>query len=86
MQYSVRVKPNHPTGMRRRGGFVFTKTPVTLGHKDMTDEIKSDPWLIVTEAKGDEKKDETKEASAEQDEGGGVKEGKKSLLDKMMGK
>ena len=55
MNYLVRVKPKHPTGVRRRGGQTFGLEPVIVSGKDMTDEIRNDPWLTVTEAKGEPK-------------------------------
>ena len=83
MDYSVRVKPGHPTGVRRRGGQVFGLKPTTISAKEMTKEIREDPWLIATEAKGETKPDDVKKADAGETAAG--KEGKKSLLDRVMG-
>lgn len=47
--YDVRVKPGHPTGAYRRAGLVFSvHDAVRLD--EVPDEIRTDPWLIVTEA------------------------------------
>lgn len=46
----VLVKRGHPTGTYRRGGFVFSvETPVDLRNRDVTDEIRNDPWLVCSE-------------------------------------
>ncbi len=54
--FEVKVKPGHPTGIRNRDGKTFTANGVVRLRK-VSDAIKNDPWLIVTEAE-DEKKQE----------------------------
>ena len=47
MNYLVRVKPGHPTGVRRRSGQTFTAVPVEV--ESITDEMRADPWLQIVE-------------------------------------
>jgi hypothetical protein len=51
MDYNVRVKANHPTGVRHRGGMTFTTEPTRISLKQLTPAITKDPWLIIEEAK-----------------------------------
>lgn len=44
----VRLKPGHPTGTYRRGGYVFTAgTDVLIPAGDLPDAIRDDPWLLT---------------------------------------
>lgn len=47
VNYIVTVKPNHPTGIRRRAGREFTQSPTVLSEQECTKEIGNDPWLMV---------------------------------------
>ena len=45
MQYRIRVKQGHPTGVRRRSGLTFTREEQLLSLARLTKEICEDPWL-----------------------------------------
>lgn len=48
--YACRLKPTHPTGVYQRGGFVFqVKQPTMIPAAQMTEQIRTDPWLIIME-------------------------------------
>lgn len=51
--FKVTLRPNHPTGTYRRGGFVFVRgADAYLTDTDLTDDIKNDPYLDVSEQEG----------------------------------
>lgn len=51
-QYTVSLKPGHPTGTYRRGGRVFqVGEPQTLTDEELTPVIAGDAWLVVREVK-----------------------------------
>lgn len=44
----IRLRPGHPTGTYRRGGYAFSNDTVVMLPEDaVTDEIRNDEWLIV---------------------------------------
>lgn len=45
--YYVKVKPGHPTGVRRRSGLTFTQDESMISEDAMTDAIRKDAWLQV---------------------------------------
>lgn len=47
MNYAVKVKQGHPTGVRRRSGQTFTAVPVEVA--SVTDAMRADPWLQIVE-------------------------------------
>lgn len=47
MRYYVKVKPGHPTGVRRRSGLTFTQDESMVSEDAMTDAIHKDAWLQV---------------------------------------
>lgn len=55
--YRVQLKPGHPTGTYRRDGVEFTSRiismiipdPITLTEEQVTDAMRSDPWLEIVE-------------------------------------
>ena len=48
--YRVTLKPGHPKGVYHRSGRAFTKEPVHLSEKEMTQAIRDDTiWLNVEE-------------------------------------
>lgn len=65
MQYEVRLKAGHPTGIFRRDGKVFTtKAPVRLNK--ISDAIANDPMLEVTEVLSDKEKADRAKAIKDQ--------------------
>lgn len=55
--FRVQLKPGHPTGTYRRDGVEFTSRiistsiadPITLTEAQVTEGMRSDPWLEVVE-------------------------------------
>ena len=45
MNFMIRVKQGHPTGVRRRSGLTFTREGLVLSSEQVTKEMAEDPWL-----------------------------------------
>jgi len=59
--FQVNLKPGHPTGVYHRAGLEFTASgPVEL--EEVPEAVRKDPWLIVTEGKGEKDTAEKKAA------------------------
>ena len=68
MNYAVKVKQGHPTGVRRRSGQTFTVVPVEV--QSVTDAMRADPWLQIVELPAPqltEAEQAAKDASARRD-------------------
>lgn len=61
--FEVKLKPGHPTGQYTRGGVTFTtrlvttivQDPVRLTEDQITEEMKTDAWLEISEVKEEPK-------------------------------
>lgn len=49
MNFSIKVKAGHPTMSYHRGGLAFGTAPIVISEEEATEEIRNDPWLVVTE-------------------------------------
>lgn len=55
IQYEVRLKPGHPSGVYHRAGLIFSASGPTLLDA-VPEAVAIDPWLIVTAVEAEEQK------------------------------